>query len=105
MQIRRNAHKKIQALADRAIRVTRYDHGEMGVNQELEGAERQVALDDWFEWTRQGFGQVLYTDDSVRLVPTEEGREARRQTILHLYYHQNLALAFVLDERSSEPAG
>lgn len=76
--IRRNAHKKIDALVAHAVKAVRYDHGDMGGNTYYAAPEdARGALADWKDWTKGGHGED--------------------ELVLWLSWHMNLMLEYVLD--------
>jgi hypothetical protein len=108
MKIRRNATKKIRAIAARAIRVQAYNHSSSEAARPLEGDAIETALAEWIEWARN---RGPRSSCSADLNEAEKrygsklpgGRlELRSQTVLRLSFHTNAGLEFLLTD---EPAG
>ena len=107
-KIRRNATKKIRAIAAQAIRVQAYDHSSSEGARALEGDAIEAALAEWIEWARNrgprsSCGADLREGEKRYGSKLHGGRlELRSQTVLRLSFHTNAGLEFLLTD---EPAG
>lgn len=101
--IRRNAHRKIQALADQAIAARLWDHGDMGAIEEI-GLERaQELLEDWRAWSAErGKRTSCYAALNEGTTRYGKGGSLRRQTVLTLAYHSNRGIDFILSDEPAE---
>ena len=91
--IRRNAHKKIDALVATATSARLLDHSDMGADRAFaDPAEAASLLADWKAWTVTR-GRSTTCGASVHTSTRVDGT---RQTVLWLSWHMNRLLEYVL---------